>query len=321
MKGLKSLVFSLVVPVSMFAKLESIPIAQPKLFPEGVDFCQEQQAFIVGSLAEGRLTRLNRKGECSLFAQNDLLISTIGVLVDEPHHRLITCNADLGLSFKSRPETQGNLASVCIFDLESGRLRLYVDLGRLKSGNHLANDVAKDDKGVLYVTDSYSPVIYRITLDGAASIFAEHASFGTAAKGVGLNGIVWHSGGFLLVSNYGEGKLIRIPLDSPESPEVIPIEHGENLALDGLRLVDSGHLLVVSNRQPGANTKQAVLELVSDDGWRTARIARSMAIDGQMPTTLALAQGQPYVVLSQIDRLVTGQGDQVKSFTLLPVEF
>lgn len=119
-------------------------------------------------------------------------------------------NSDPGASDRSTPQTVGQLAGVAVYRQSTGALLAYYDLADLAPGRHFANDVAVDDSGNAYVTDSFSPIIYRIGTDGEAKVFVDNPVFGTE-EGYNLNGIVWSPEGYLVVGNTMTGKLFRVP--------------------------------------------------------------------------------------------------------------
>ena len=75
------------------------------------------------------------------------------------------------------------------------------------------NGITVDGAGNAYVTDSFSPVIYKIDPAGVATVFLTDDQF--TGAGINLNGIVYHPKGFLLAVKKNSGALYRIPLDDP----------------------------------------------------------------------------------------------------------
>jgi len=84
---------------------------------------------------------------------------------------------------------------------------MNIDLSQLVAGKHFVNDLFIDPQGNIYPTDSFAHAIYKITADGKASVFSKNKMFET--MGIGLNAIVYHQDGFLLVDNTNTAQLYK----------------------------------------------------------------------------------------------------------------
>jgi sugar lactone lactonase YvrE len=175
--------------------------------------------------------------------------------------------------------------------------------------SHFANDVSVDDAGNVYVTDSFSPTIFRIGADGKASIFAQNALFGEG-NGFNLNGIAWHKDGFLIVGRYNTGELFRVNVADPKKVEKIELSQVLKGA-DGFRLVDNRHLIVVQNL--GIDR---TVELVSTDGWKSAKVVRQLKSVMSMPSSATQVGEDVYVLNSRIDTLFDPKAAKVSDFVL-----
>ena len=118
------------------------------------------------------------EGEIEPFTDDADLIASLGIYVDAERGRLLVANTDTGVSMNSSPETGGVTAMLGIYDLADGERIEMIDLGALLPEQpHLANDITVDDGGNIYVTDSFSPVIYRVDVDNEASVFLQDKAF------------------------------------------------------------------------------------------------------------------------------------------------
>ena len=63
---------------------------------------------------------------------------------------------------KTSPKTQKKIARLLAFDLATGKKQHAVELDKLVEGQHFCNDMTIDGDGNVFVTDSFSPVIYRV---------------------------------------------------------------------------------------------------------------------------------------------------------------
>jgi quercetin dioxygenase-like cupin family protein/sugar lactone lactonase YvrE len=279
-------------------------IRKPALYPETVDYDPAHGAFVVGSFRDGAIYRIDGDGGTTRFADDHRLASTLGIKVDAAHGRLWAVSADVGVSVRRSAAGPRRSADVGVYDLSSGAPIVHVDLAGLVSGPHLLNGVAVDLEGNAYVSDSLSPVVYRITKDGKASVFARDDRF--AGPGINLNGIVFHPHGFLLVVKKSDGTLFKVPLDDPGRVSQVQVD-GAFVGGDGLLLVGEKDLVVVANATPAAATN-AAYALATNDDWATAKIYDALPLGNDYPTTAVLRDGTIFVVSTKLDALLHAEG-------------
>ena len=201
--------------------------------------------------------------------------------VDLPRNRVIAAVTDYGVGLRSDPGRRNNLAAVAVFDLASGRTLTLHDLTDLVPGHaHLANDVAVDGQGKIYVTDSLAAAIYRIDAAGGRSVFLHSEMF--RGEGFNLNGLDVHPDGCLLVVKKADGRLFRAPLDNPQGFTEVSLPEPMTAA-DGILLV--GDELVVIRNRTATVAANEIVALRSRDGWRSAGIASRMAHEDNYPAT------------------------------------
>jgi sugar lactone lactonase YvrE len=285
----------------------------PSLHPEGVTWDPTRGAWLVSSVTRGTVSVVRPDGSVRTLIDDPALVSTLGVRVDVARSRVLVVYADIGLSERSSSDTVGRLSGLGVFDLRTGRRIRLVDLV-LGSGPHGANDVAFDRRGNAYVTDPASDTVYRVDRDGIATVLASDPRF--ASGSIGLNGIVWHRAGHVLVVRYDTGQLFRISIGA--TPRVTEVKLDEPLfGGDGLALRPDGTLVAVTNRLASSGV-DAVSVLGSSDGWRTAtRRHRVTPWPDAVPTTVTPTPYGEYVVSGQLDVLLSGGTSE--SFTLRQV--
>lgn len=158
------------------------------------------------------------------------------------------------------------------------------------------NDLAFDDAGALYITDSFSGTVLRLDPDAAApEPWVEDPVLAPAAPGgFGLDGLAV-VGGAVYVNTFDTGHLYRIAIttDGAAGP-VEPITVTPPLtAPDGMRALDDRTLLIAEGT--GRLTR------VTIDG--TTATATPLATDLDQPTGVALARGSAWVTEGQLARL------------------
>lgn len=301
-------VLGLVIPGSA-AATNRIPAVinghAPALHPEGVAWDPTRGTFLVGSLKHGTVSVVNKDGSARTLVDDARMASTVGLHVDLARGRILVTYADIGTADHSTPERRTGLG---IFDLRTGRARHVVELG---TGTHVANDVAVDRWGNAYVTDSGGDTIYRVDPAGRASVVVSDPRF--ASSSVGINGIVWHPGGYLLVGHYESGTLFRVALGSSPSVTTVTLDR-PIIGADGLALRPNGTLVAVTNNLSAPAAEVAVTVLASGNGWRTALAISHQAWPDPEPTTVAVSPFGDYVVDGNLS-IVFGGGTSDR-FTL-----
>lgn len=165
------------------------------------------------------------------------------------------------------------------------------------------NDLVIARDGAAYVTDSFRPVIYRVsTVPGSSAALEPWLDLTSTPirylpNQINLNGIVASQDGrYLLSIQLATGELWRIDTGSRA---VLPvrIEGGDLKEGDGLVLTGPNELFVVRN----AHHELARVELAAD--WTGGRVTQRIT-DARLryPTTAALASGGLMVVNAQLDR-------------------
>ena len=136
------------------SNLDSIVVERENLFPEGIEYSSQVESFFLSSITEGTVYQVNSEG-ISPFIEDERLVSSVGLQVDEQRNRLLVANSDSGFSVNSTEATQRNLAALGIYDLLTGESIAYANLGTLlPNAPHIANDIAVDALGNAYVTDT-----------------------------------------------------------------------------------------------------------------------------------------------------------------------
>lgn len=277
-------------------------------YPEGVAHSGKDNVFLVSSMRHGTIGQVTPGGDYRAFIDDEKLISSVGMLFDRRHNALWVAVSDPGVSTRSTEATKNKLAAVAVYDASSGKRRAYHDLGALVEGGHFANDLTMDTRGNIYVTDSFSPVIYRIDAKGRKSVFATSELF--KGEGFNLNGIVYHPDGYLLVGKYNSGELFRVNIGDPK--RVDPVALAEPLkGADGLVLKAKGQLAVIQNQ--GADS---LVELKSTDGWRTAQVVSRSKTSMSFPTTGARVGKSIYVLNARLDTLFDPKAEKANEYLL-----
>ncbi len=276
---------------------DRIAFTAPRQYPEGIAYAPTLDKFLVSSLTQGKVGSVDRNGVYTDVIFNDSqLIAAVGIKVR--NGLLYVCNGDLGVSEKSTTASAMKTAGLFVYDLSTNQPVRRVNLASLlPTANHYANDIAFDNQGTAYVTDSFAPVIYRVPADAnqAPTILRRDTLF--TGQNVNLNGIVYHPDNFLIVGKANEGKLFKVDLVNPSSTSAVsPITLSAPLpSCDGMLLYNN-ELYVVHER-----TKMA--RVTSSDGWKTATVARVDPSGYEDATTNTEVNGSIYALNARISEV------------------
>lgn len=278
-------------------RLHAIDIKYPQLFPEGFDWDPRNQHFIVGSLTLGTIHKVSDAGVVEDFIKdNDYAgkAAVGGITVDTRRNRFLAVIQGQGGG------GQPGLNALASYDLKSGERFFFVELDHVgvEPGETVqANDVAVDPLGNAYVTNSAGNFIWKITLEGLASVFAKSPIFTSQpiiveddmAKFCGLNGIVYNKKGALLVSQSNTGKIYKVDLDDG-AVKLVHISKPLPWA-DGITVRRDDVLLVVS-----CHTTWFVQ---SPDNWRVATVVDEVPMNSSLfATAIALREDNKAYVLN-----------------------
>lgn len=290
---------------------QDIAFSDQGLYPEGTAYSARQDVFFVSSIHYGKIGKVDRKGHYSTFIDDTALVTTVGILADEKRNLLYVAIADNGLSTRSTAATAGKLSMLAAYDLVTGKRRFIANLGALYTeGGNFANDITVDAAGNLYVTNSYSPVIFKVTQQGKASIFASNKLW--QGEGYNLNGIVY-TRGYLIVAQSNTGLLYKINTSNPK--DIITIQAPVLKGADGLILKGNNELVIASH------ASYQVYQLTTADNWKSATIKNTTKAAYTFPTTGVLAKGKYYILNAKLDEFFNNKAPKTANFLLQQVNF
>ena len=278
----------------------SLTVQHPALYPETIEYDRTRDAFLVGSFREGAIYAIDRQGHAQSVVNDARLCSVLGIAIDARRNRLWAVNSDFASSLKPSAAGPKQLAAVGVYDLAQGTALEYVDLAQLAPGPHLLNGIALDASGNAFVTDSFSPHIYKIDAQGRASLFLSDPRF--VGEGINLNGLVVHPDGYLLVIKKSDGTLFKVPLDHPSALTQVAVD-APLIGGDGVLLVGDRNLIIIANQVPGT-ASNAAFALTSQDGWNSAQLQAKAPLGDVYPTTAVLRDRSLFVVHSKLNELI-----------------
>ncbi|MFD1604426.1 gluconolaconase [Flavobacterium artemisiae] len=314
---MKNILIAMLLVQAIWAQqpTKRIEFEAPESYPEGVAFDKAANVFYVSSARLGTVGKVTKDGKYTALYSDSSLKSTYGLKVHPDGKKLYICAGDANYSKYSTSDTKKKMARLLIIDIKTGKKTADIDLALLVPGDHFPNDIAFDDKGNAYVTDSYADVIYKVDTSGKASVFSKSQLLHSA--GVGPNGIVYHPQGFLLIANNGSGALIKIDMNAPEKGAKVKIDQFFPGA-DGMLLNDNATVTLVQNG--GVNK---IFRLKSTDNWNTATVAETTSIEDRFafPSTAAVSGSETWIMNANFSELTEGNNVPSKKFSLQQAVF
>lgn len=303
----------------VMAQSNQINFDKKGYYPEGIAYYPTEKVFLVGSMTKGEIGAVDKNGQLSTFLQHDAIVSPVGIKVDSKNNRLLVANSDLGVSAKTAKGTQAKLASLLIFDLTSKKLIANHNLAKQGKGDyHFANDLTMDNQGNIYITDSFSPNIYKVDQAGTISLFANHELFNVPANHFGLNGIVWHPNGYLIVAHYNNGVLLKVPTSDPSKVSTI-LTSTTFKGADGLQWLENGDLAVVANQSDNIKSN-TVYTLKGNTDWTVATIITATPIEDVFPTTATLRKGKLFILHGYLHKMLGNAQPATSSFGIQEIK-
>lgn len=288
---------------------QRISFTAPDSYPEGVVYDSIANVYYVSSARLGTIGKVTPEGSYSQLYSEPTLKSTYGLKLS-PDGKLYACAGDANYSKFTSPDTRKKMARVLVIDTATGKKTADIDLAGLVPGEHFPNDMAFDSSGNAYVTDSFANVIYKITKDGKASVFADSPLFKT--KGIGLNGIVWHNAGYLLACSTGTGAIYKISTADPKQvSKVAATQFFVNA--DGLLLTGDKTMALVQN---GGSDK--IYELKSEDNWASAKLHAGTLVADRFtyPATATMANGKVWIMNANFTELMDSTAVPSQKFNI-----
>lgn len=282
----------------------------PNLYPESFTWDPKSDHFVVGSLRHRQLISVSDAGVASPLLSDDSLpanSSFLGITLDPRLHRL------LAVVHRQSPP----FSALASYDLPTFR-QLFLTPLDADPLPTVANDVAVDYDGNAYVTDSANDVIFKVTEQGEAAILSRSQSFKSQAvdptvpyHNCGLNGVVYNSKGYLLVTQSNTGKLFKVSVDDGTARRVIL--NKDLTAADGIASRKDGVVLVVSQHK--------LYFIKSDDSWSEGIVFDETALEEERHASAVAvgAEDRAYVLYGHVNEGILGNAER-DEFSIVQVE-
>jgi len=236
-----------------------------KLFPEGGAYDPVEQAFYVGSIQHGNLTRVGPDGKETIFyaGTGEADRYTLGMMVDADQRLLWACT------------TKDKLGRIWIFDLATKQRVADIDLTRANP-EAACNDVLLDGEGA-FVSDRENHHIYRIDATRHVSVWADDPLLGGGL--VSLNSMVFTPDrSAMLTAVYLPPSLVRVSMTNPL--DVREVDLDGDMFMDGFNVLNGPDDLMMHGSDLIVAFGSSLKRVFTHDNWRTATVKSTRTIGG-----------------------------------------
>lgn len=283
MKFAHTLSMAALMSFSLQGLASTIDLVGENLYPEGIAFRPSKKSYYVGSAGNGSLQLVqNGKSKVIQAAGLDGKAKLLGVKVDEKNKRLFLLDGK----------------AVYIYGLDNNKLIKKLPLSLVKEvGDSALNDLAIDEAGNAYITDSFNPILLKV--DGASLTLSVFREFPEVAFGnqndmpYNFNGIVLSpdqkslilvktNEGTLFNLNLADKKLTQFKLDQA-------VTKGDGLVLDNKK-----NLFIIRNFE---NTVSKIKLGDKFDASQTYAVEKVDVSPLDIPTTAAYDEAKNSLVI------------------------
>lgn len=306
-----------VLTVFLLTSIESVaqnsnvkaPIELPPNFqyPNGIARSSKGILY-VGSVTSGQILRIDSQAKSeTFFPGSSEIFAANSLRLDEQRDILWGASSDfLGIK-NSKGETVKRPHRIFAIDTRTGKVLRVIQM----PDNGFGNDIALDDKGGIYLTDSWRPRIHYLAPGTSKlQVWAENPLFNS--KQIGLAGIARRPDGVVIVGMFSTGELFKItPQPTGVAVEKISLTRKlENP--DGMQFAPDGKLLVTEGSVTSGNGRLLSIDVLSPTN--TPRSIETIAANMESPVNLTIAGNDIWVTESRVrHRLLPGKEKNVPS--------
>ncbi len=252
------------------------------LIPEGMAYDAKSKRWFVSSVRAGEILVINAAGEVKTFT--DAPWGVFGMAVDAKRGVLWAASMALPQVEGFRAEDKGKSALLRI-DLATGRL--LETLTPPGEGEHHFGDVALAADGQVYVSDSASPVIFRVASPAGGAGTLEPFLNGPFAS---MQGIA-PARNVLYVADYAKG-IFAVDLRTRDAHPLRVPPNASLLGVDGLYFVNDRTLIGTQN---GTNPNRIIRIRLEPGGLAVSSVETLLAnASGMGDPTLGVVAGKRF---------------------------
>ncbi|MEA5598432.1 gluconolaconase [Rivularia sp. UHCC 0363] len=277
-------------------------------YPNGITQARDGTLY-VGSITSGQILRIEpgRSVE-TFFPGNNQVFAANTLRIDQERGILWGTSSDfLGVRGSDGKVTRRSHRIFAI-DINSGQvIRVIV----MPDGG-FANDIALDEKGGVYITDSWrSRIYYLANVKNQLQVWVKDEKFAAEAGQVGLAGIARHENGVIIVGHFSQGKLFRVTPQQSAKPKVEEIALSRTIENpDGIQFTLNRQLIITEGAIQSGNGR--LLQIDMNSPISNIKEVKEIASQIISPVNLTLSKNQAWVTESRIrHRILKGKETEI----------
>ncbi|MBD2034485.1 gluconolaconase [Leptolyngbya sp. FACHB-321] len=257
----------------------------------------------VGSVTSGQILRITPNGKTeTFFPGTDEIFAATSLRLDEQRGVLWGASPDfLGVRGADGQVTR-RPHRIFAIDIRTAKVLQVIAM----PDGGFSNDIALDENGGVYVTDSSRPRIHYLA-PGTTQfrVWAEDEQF--RSRQIGLGGIARAANGVLIVGMFSDGKLLKITPQAQGNPKVEAIPLPRSLENpDGMQFAPDGSLLITEGAVSSGNGRLLRIRNILDT--KTPKEIETLASGLESPVNLTIAGQTIWITESRIrHRLLPGK--------------
>lgn len=219
-------------------------IQEKDLITEGLTYDPQEEKFYIGSVRKRKIITVDKNGQTSDFtsSQQDGLWGVFGLKIDAKR-RILWAASSVITEMSGFSKEEENQVAIFQYDLKSKKLIKKFSLPSDKQ-KHLFGDLTINSQGDVFITDSFSPNIYKISLEKNALETFLSGPF------VSLQGIAFSSDGKkFFVSDYSQG-IFSVDLASKNITKLSSPNNATLLGIDGIYFYQDSLIAVQNGVNP-----------------------------------------------------------------------
>jgi sugar lactone lactonase YvrE len=287
-------------------KVEYIKLLGDNTFPEGIHTAPDG-GFFVGGFGDGSIQKIDKNNSVSYYSKpgENGMTMAVGMAIDEKRNELWVAN----FNFKTESGKPGS--NLKIINLATGKLIKTLPENYIEGV--FFNEIAIDDKGIVYVSDTFNPQIWTANANKSApEVFVKNDLLSNPApdQPFDLNGLAISPDNKHLIASVmdrldaGDGRLVSINI---ATKAVAAVSLKGDVAVkafagsDGM-FFNKGQLYMVNVFSKAG----AIITAKFNNDYSTATLTIRDKFQSvyNRPTASAISNGRLYTVNSQMNHII-----------------